>query len=171
MASRHPKTATVEHIANKRLTNVVYIDYLQNIYGKTLASVHSARASPFAGISTPLTWQEVHDGLKSGLAPSDFTMVNTFDRLAALGDLWFDLRTGQTADLRAVLQYAEPSWSNSHLASDARTGEGLDDMMACRAPVAQLDRAPGFEPVGRRFKSLRAHHFFRTFRRSAGVFL
>ena len=50
-------------------------------------------------------------------------------------------------------------------------GEGLDDMMARRAPVAQLDRAPGFEPVGRGFKSLRAHHFLRTFRRSAGVFL
>ncbi len=51
----------------------------------------------------------MHDGLKSGLAPSDFTIVNIFDRLAALGDLWSDLRTGPTADLRAVLQYAEPS--------------------------------------------------------------
>ena len=26
------------------------------------------------------------------------------------------------------------------------------------APVAQLDRAPGFEPVGRRFESCRARH-------------
>jgi hypothetical protein len=27
------------------------------------------------------------------------------------------------------------------------------------APVAQLDRAPGFEPVGRRFESCRARHW------------
>ena len=104
MVSRHPKAVTVEHMAKKRLTNVVYIDYLQTIYGKTLASVHSARASPFAEGSTPLTWKEVHDGLKSGLAPSDFTMVNIFDRSATVGDLWSAPRTGPTADLRAVLQ-------------------------------------------------------------------
>ena len=109
VASRHPKAATVERMVKKRPTDVVYIDYLQNIYGKTLATAYSARASPFAGVSTPLTWDEVHDGLKSGLAPSDFTMVNIFDRLVAVGDLWSTLRTGPTADLRAVLQYAEPS--------------------------------------------------------------
>ncbi len=108
VASRHPKAATVERMVKKRPTDVVYIDYLQNIYGKTLASAYSARASPFAGVSTPLTREEVHDGLKSGLAPPDFTMRNIFDRLAAVGDLWSALRTGPTADLRTVLQYAEP---------------------------------------------------------------
>ena len=38
----------------------IYVDYLQNIEGKTLACAYSARASAFAGVSTPLTWDEVH---------------------------------------------------------------------------------------------------------------
>lgn len=107
VASRHPKAATVERMVKKRPTDVVYIDYLQNIYGKTLACAYSARASPFAGVSTPLTWEEVHDGLKSGLAPQDFTMRNIFNRLATVGDLWAQLRSGPVADLRAVLRLAE----------------------------------------------------------------
>ena len=103
VASRHPRAATVERTVRRRAADAVYIDYLQNIYGKTLAAAYSARASPFAGVSTPLTWAEVHDGLKTGLAPSDFTLANIFDRLAGVGDLWADLRTGAPADLRAVL--------------------------------------------------------------------
>lgn len=47
---------------------------------------------------------EVHDGL----VPSDFTVTNIFDRLSEVGDLWSALRRGPTADVRAVLQYAEP---------------------------------------------------------------
>jgi len=103
VASRHPRAATVERMVKRRAADAVYIDYLQNIYGKTLAAAYSARASPFAGVSTPLTWAEVHDGLKTGLSPRDFTMGNIFDRLAEVGDLWGDLRTGAPADLRAVL--------------------------------------------------------------------
>jgi bifunctional non-homologous end joining protein LigD len=107
VASRHPKAATVERMVKKRPTDVVYIDYLQNIYGKTLATAYSARASTFAGVSTPLTWDEVHDGLKTGLAPQDFTMETIFTRLDGVGDLWAELRTGPPADLHAILQYAE----------------------------------------------------------------
>ena len=103
VASRHPRAATVERTVRRRAADAVYIDYLQNIYGKTLAAAYSARASPFAGVSAPLTWDEVHDGLKTGLAPSDFTVENIFDRLAGVGDLWAELRTGAPADLRAVL--------------------------------------------------------------------
>jgi bifunctional non-homologous end joining protein LigD len=96
-------------MVKKRPTDVVYIDYLQNIYGKTLACAYSARASPFAGVSTPLSWEEVHDGLKSGLAPQDFTIRNIFARLATVGDLWAPLRGGPVADLRAVLRLGEPA--------------------------------------------------------------
>ena len=108
VASRHPKAATVERMVKQRPPDVVYIDYLQNIYGKTLACAYSARASPFAGVSTPLTWNEIHDGLKSGLSPRDFTMRTAVDRLRAVGDVWAPLRTGPPADLRAALRYAEP---------------------------------------------------------------
>ena len=107
VASRHPKAATVERMVRRRPTDVVYIDYLQNIYGKTLATAYSARASTFAGVSTPLTWDEVHDGLNSGLAPQDFTMQGIFDRLSTVGDLWARLRTGPTADLRAAFRYVD----------------------------------------------------------------
>ena len=103
VASRHPRAATVERMVKRRAADAVYVDYLQNIYGKTLAAAYSARASPFAGVSTPLTWAEVHDGLKTGLSPRDFTLENVFDRLAEVGDLWADLRTAPPADLRAVL--------------------------------------------------------------------
>ena len=103
VASRHPRAATVERMVKRRAADAVYIDYLQNIYGKTLAAAYSARASPFAGVSAPLTWAEVHDGLKTGLSPRDFTLANVFDRLAEVGDLWAGLRAGAPADLRAVL--------------------------------------------------------------------
>ena len=105
VASRHPNVATVERMVKTRSTDVVYVDYLQNIYGKTLATAYSARASTFAGVSTPLTWDEVHDGLKSGLAPQDFTMQRIFDRLNVVGDLWARLRTSHPADLRAAFRY------------------------------------------------------------------
>ena len=103
VASRHPRAATVERTVRRRAADAVYIDYLQNIYGKTLAAAYSARASPFAGVSAPLTWEEVHDGVKTGLSPRDFTLANVFDRLAGVGDLWAGLRAGAAADLRAVL--------------------------------------------------------------------
>ncbi len=102
VASRHPEVATVERMVKKRPPATVYIDYLQNIYGKTLACAYSARASSFAGVSTPLTWTEVREGVKSGLAPADFTIRTIFSRLAQVGDLWAGLREAEPADLEAV---------------------------------------------------------------------
>ena len=102
VARKHPKAATVER-AIKARGQRVYVDYLQNILGKTLASAYSARANDFAGVSTPLTWDEVEAGVK----PQDFTMRNIADRLEAAGDLWAALRKSKGADLRAVMKYAE----------------------------------------------------------------
>ena len=82
----------------------IYVDYLQNIPGKTLACAYSARASEFAGVSTPLTWDEVDEGV----SPKDFTVRNFAERLDAVGDLWAALRKARGANLRAVMQYAEP---------------------------------------------------------------
>ena len=107
VATRHPQAATVERMVKGRPSGTVYIDYLQNIYGKTLATAYSARASEFAGVSTPLTWDEVHEGASSGLDPRDFTIRTVCARLDVVGDLWADLRTSTPADLRAALQYAE----------------------------------------------------------------
>ncbi len=104
VASRHPEVATVERMVKKRRPATVYIDYLQNIYGKTLACAYSVRASTFAGVSTPLTWTEVHEGNTSGLVPAEFTLRTIFARLAQVGDLWAGLREAQPADLEAVFE-------------------------------------------------------------------
>ena len=61
----------------------VYVDYLQNIEGKTLATAYSARASEFAGVSTPLTWDEIHEGVE----PAEFTIRTALSRFEQLADL------------------------------------------------------------------------------------
>ena len=105
VAARHPDTATVERRVKKRREGTIYIDYLQNLYGKTLAAAYSTRASAFAGVSTPLTWTEVHEGVKSGLSPQDFTMRSIFSRLEQVGDLWSQLHASKPARLEAVFDY------------------------------------------------------------------
>ena len=103
VAKKHPKFATIERAVKARGSRI-YVDYLQNIRGKTLASVYSARASEFAGVSTPVTWEEVDEGV----SPRDFTVANFGERLESVGDLWAALRKSRGADLRAVMKYAEP---------------------------------------------------------------
>jgi bifunctional non-homologous end joining protein LigD len=100
IASRHPKAATVERTVRARPRGTVYVDYLQNILGKTLATAHSARASDFAGVSTPLTWEEVH----AGVEPGDFTIVTAPARFREVGDLWARLRRSKPANLEAVFR-------------------------------------------------------------------
>ena len=79
----------------------VYIDYLQNIPGKTLATAYSARASDYAGVSTPLTWDEVDDGVRR----EDFTIDTMPARMQSVGDLWKALRTSKGVDLSRVSKY------------------------------------------------------------------
>jgi bifunctional non-homologous end joining protein LigD len=98
VATRHPKVATVERMVRRRPRGTVYIDFLQNIEGKTLATAYSARASDYAGVSTPLTWKEV----ARGIDPRDFTIRTALTRFKKVGDLWAGLRTGAAADLQAV---------------------------------------------------------------------
>jgi bifunctional non-homologous end joining protein LigD len=78
----------------------VYIDFLLNIQGKTLATAYSARASAFAGVSTPLTLKE----LDTRIDPRDFTIRTAPARFREVGDLWAGLRTVPPADLEAVLR-------------------------------------------------------------------
>ncbi|MYH27652.1 MAG: DNA ligase D [Acidobacteria bacterium] len=107
VADAHPAAATVERMVRQRRPDAVYIDYLQNIYGKTLACAYSARASPFAGVSTPLTWTEAHEGVAAGLRPQDFTLRSIFPRLEQVGDLWARLRGAEPARLEAAFAYGE----------------------------------------------------------------
>ena len=100
IAARHPRLATVERTVRARRKGTVYVDFLQNILGKTLATAYSARASEYAGVSTPLTWKEVFDAVD----PRDFTIVTAPERFAKVGDLWKPLRTSKPADLEAVFR-------------------------------------------------------------------
>jgi bifunctional non-homologous end joining protein LigD len=106
VASRHPKSATVERTVRARKRGTVYVDYLQNILGKTLATAYSARASDFAGVSTPLSWDEID----ATLDPREFTIVTAPKRFEKMGDLWAPLRTKKPANLEAVFKkYASKS--------------------------------------------------------------
>jgi len=100
VATRHPKAATVERMVARRRRGTIYIDYLQNILGKTLATAYSARASDYAGVSTPLTWKEVD----AGVDPREFTIRTAPARFRKVGDLWKGLRESEPADLESVLQ-------------------------------------------------------------------
>jgi len=57
VATKHPTITTVERMVKRRQADAIYIDYLQNIYGKTLAAAYSARASEFTGVSAPLNME------------------------------------------------------------------------------------------------------------------
>ena len=99
VAAKHPKVATVERMVKRRKDGTVYVDYLQNIQGKTLACAYSARQSAFAGVSAPLTWKEVHDRPK----PQDFTIDTIETRVKKVGDLWAKLRAHKGTDLLAAI--------------------------------------------------------------------
>jgi bifunctional non-homologous end joining protein LigD len=98
VAHRAPKIATLTRAVDQR-GRTVYIDYLQNLHGKTLASVYSVRASAFAGVSTPITWQE----LERGVRPDDFTVRSVLPRFAKTGDHWRAVRQHAGVDIQRVL--------------------------------------------------------------------
>ncbi len=86
VAQRAPKIATVERTIAKRKSTQVYVDWMQNARGKSLASVFTARAKPKAPVSMPLTWKQVEQGVKI----QDFTIVNVPELLKKKGDTWAD---------------------------------------------------------------------------------
>lgn len=100
IAAKHPKVATVERMVRRRKDGTIYVDYLQNIQGKTLACAYSARGSSFAGVSAPLTWKEV----RQRPAPQDFTIDTIHPRVKKVGDLWAKMREHKGTDLLAALE-------------------------------------------------------------------
>jgi len=100
VSQKHPKVATIERWVKRRPRGTVYVDYLQNILGKTLATAYSVRATDYAGVSTPLAWKEV----TSDLDPRAFTIRTTLDRFRKVGDLWAPVRKGPVVNIKAVLR-------------------------------------------------------------------
>ncbi len=79
-----PDITTVERKIDQR-RGKLYLDYLQNVYGKTLAAVYSPRPRPGAPVSIPLEWTEVEAGFPE---PGDYTLTGLLDRLQEVGDLF-----------------------------------------------------------------------------------
>ena len=75
---------TSEYRVANRPKGRVLVDYNQNAWGRTLASIYSVRPTPHATVSTPVTWDEV----KKGIAITDFRLDNVRARFAKVGDLW-----------------------------------------------------------------------------------
>ena len=84
LASRHPEIITAEYRVAKRPHGRVLVDYNQNAWGRTLASIYSVRPRPEASVSTPVEWKEIERGIRI----EDFTVRNVPSRVAKLGDLW-----------------------------------------------------------------------------------
>ena len=100
LAARHPALSTAKYRIAKRPRGRVLVDYNQNAWGRTLASIYSVRPRPEASVSTPVTWAEVERGIRI----EDFTLNNVPARVAKLGDLWRGLleKRGRV-DLAALL--------------------------------------------------------------------
>jgi len=84
VAGAHPKDATVERSVKARPPAAVYVDYLQNVKGKSVAAAYCVRARPGATVSTPLQWKE----LNASLDPRALTIETVPPRLLKLGDIW-----------------------------------------------------------------------------------
>jgi bifunctional non-homologous end joining protein LigD len=84
LAARNPALMTAEYRVAKRPKGRVLVDYNQNAWGRTLASIYSVRPRPRAPVSTPVTWQEIEKGVRI----EDFRIENVRRRIATRGDVW-----------------------------------------------------------------------------------
>jgi bifunctional non-homologous end joining protein LigD len=92
LEQEHPRLVTAEFLVADRPRGRVLVDYNQNAWGRTLASVYSVRPNEFAGVSTPVSWEEVEHGFDLG----DFTLENVPARVSRLGDLWKPLLSSRS---------------------------------------------------------------------------
>jgi bifunctional non-homologous end joining protein LigD len=93
LAGRHPELMTSEYRVAKRPKGRVLVDYNQNAWGRTLASVYSVRPHPLACVSTPVSWKEIDKGVRI----EDFRLETVRARFKKTGDLFKPLvaKTGR----------------------------------------------------------------------------
>ncbi len=106
LAARHPTLMTAVYKVAKRPHGRVLVDYNQNAWGRTLASIYSVRPRPRAPVSTPVTWAEID----KGVTIEDFRLDNVRERIAEAGDLWKPLVLARgRVDLSTYLSTAKPA--------------------------------------------------------------
>ncbi len=103
MEAAYPEIATAEYRKAKRPHGTVNVDYNQNAWGRTLASIYSVRPTPSATVSTPVTWDE----LEAGVSLDDFGIGNVVERVAEIGDLWEPVLGKKRFDLESVFRKSE----------------------------------------------------------------
>ena len=96
-----PDTTSIERTVSKR-SDKIYIDFLQNRKGQTIAAAYSVRPKAGATVSTPLEWTEVTERLD----PKAFTIYTIHERLVQKGDLWKGV-LGKGADIGKALEKLE----------------------------------------------------------------
>jgi bifunctional non-homologous end joining protein LigD len=94
--AEHPSAVTIEWATAAR-RGKVFLDFNMNRRSASLAALYSPRAVAWAGVSTPLRWEELEHAY-----PTQFTLVNVPERLAQIGDLWRNILDARV-DLRALL--------------------------------------------------------------------
>jgi bifunctional non-homologous end joining protein LigD len=104
LAKRHPRIITAEYRVAKRPRGRVLVDYNQNAWGRTLASVYSVRPQPLATVSTPVSWEEV----EAGVEIDDFHLRNVPERVREVGDLWKGLLGRRRYDLAPLVEVVRP---------------------------------------------------------------
>ena len=100
LESRHRDIITAEYKKVKRPYGRVLVDYNQNAWGRTLASIYSVRPTPFASVSAPVTWDEIERGIRI----EDFRIDNIVARVSKLGDLWKPVLGKKRFDLYKILK-------------------------------------------------------------------
>jgi bifunctional non-homologous end joining protein LigD len=99
LESLRPDIITAEYRKVKRPYGRVLVDYNQNAWGRTLASIYSVRPTPVASVSAPVSWEEVERGIRI----EDFRIDNIVSRVQKLGDLWKPVLGKKRFDLFSVL--------------------------------------------------------------------
>ena len=102
LRQQYPDQITLDWAVEKR-AGKIFLDYNQNVRGKTLASIYSPRPSPEASVSVPLRWDEI-----DRVYPTDFTMLTVPKRLAEAGDLWANIAAAKI-DLVKLVSTIKPT--------------------------------------------------------------
>ena len=102
LARRHPDLVTAEYRVAARPPRRVVVDYNQNAWGRTLASIYSVRPTPRATVSTPLDWREVTRELRM----EDYRIDTVPARVRSRGDLWKALLGARRHDIAPLLEPA-----------------------------------------------------------------
>lgn len=95
---QRPEMCTLERSIRKR-EGKIYLDYLQNGRGRTMAGIYSIRPNAQSQVSTPLLWEEVREGVD----PSQFNVRTLKQRINDVGDL--SKIMNEKNDFKKILHY------------------------------------------------------------------